>query len=117
MFLFDLIRWYEYERCSLQANSIRDATAARKPTTAGALTATGTIRNVGNTSKRRDLNSNMEGNHSRDSNYRRGSRDEATSVRTAGLTAAQETTGTPGDANKSRNAYNPRDATAGTPEK
>jgi hypothetical protein len=53
MFLFDLIRWYEYERCSLQANSIREATAARKPTIAGTLTATGTIRNVGNTSKRR----------------------------------------------------------------
>ena len=36
---------------------------------------------------------------------------------TVGSTAAQETTGTPVDANKSRDAYNPRDATAGTPEK
>jgi len=90
MFLFDLIRWYEYERCSLQANSIREATAARKPTTAGTLIATGTIRNVGNTSNKRDLNSNREGNHSRDSNYRRGSRDEATSLKTHQQQASQQ---------------------------
>jgi hypothetical protein len=58
----------------------REATTAKKPTTAETLTATGTTRNVGNTSNRRGLNSSREG--SRDSVRRRGSRDEATSVRT-----------------------------------
>jgi hypothetical protein len=56
------------------------ATTAKKPTTAEILTATGTTRNVGNTSNRRGLNSSREG--SGDSVRRRGSRDEATSVGT-----------------------------------
>jgi hypothetical protein len=106
-FIFDLIGSYGYERCSLQVNSSREATAAKKPTTAETLTATGTARNVGNNSKRRGLNSSREG--SRDSVRRRGS--------TADLTAEQETTGTPGDVKNSRDAYNRRGATAGTPEK
>jgi hypothetical protein len=79
-FVFDLIGSYGYERCSSQANSSREATTAKKPTTAETLTATGTARNVGNNSNRRGLNSSREG--SRDSVRRRGSRDEATSVRT-----------------------------------
>jgi hypothetical protein len=68
-FIFDLIGSYEYERCSLQANSsTEEATTARKLTTAGTLTTTETARNAGNTSERRDLTAvgTKEGRHSRD---------------------------------------------------
>jgi hypothetical protein len=61
---------------------------------------------AGNTSHRRDLNSCREGSNSRDSSNRRDSRDKTTAVRVQQRrpAAAQETTSTSGDANKSRDA-------------
>jgi hypothetical protein len=76
------------------------STRDRAPTKAG------TIKNVGKTSRRRYLNSSREGRNMRDSSHSRYSRDETTAVRTHQQKARQqhlqETNGTVGDANNSR---------------
>ncbi len=76
---------------------------SRKATVAGTPARTGTARNIGNTSSRRDLNSSRKGSNSRDSQQGvQGRNNNGKNTSTAGPPAAQEAYGAAGDAKNSR---------------
>ncbi len=97
---------FRYIINSRKDNNSRKVTTAWKPTTAGTQTKAVTVSNFGNTRSRKELNSSREGAATKETldtqKKLRVQNNSGKNTKTAGLAAAQDTAGTAGDANNSR---------------